>query len=135
MRAFVDTSALLALSHTRDQYHGRARDAVRRYRAGGGRFLSSTLVLGEFHSHLLYLRGPAAARDVLERLLADETHEWIAVSVDVVRDAREKWLSRFVDQRISLTDAVSFELMVREKVLQAIAYDRHFEMAGFGLLA
>lgn len=134
MRAFVDTSALLALSHTRDQHHVRARDTARRYRTRGGRLLSSTLVLGEFHSHLLYLRGPAAAREVLARLLADDTHEWLAVSVDVVRNAREQWLTRFVDQRVSLTDAVSFELMSREKVTQAFAYDRHFEMAGFEIL-
>ena len=134
MRAFVDTSALLALSHTRDQYHVRARDAARRHRARGGRFLSSTLVLGEFHSHLLYLRGPAAAREVLARLLADDSHEWSAVSVDIVRNARERWLTRFVDQRVSLTDAVSFELMSREKVTHAFAYDRHFEMAGFEIL-
>lgn len=134
MRAFVDTSALLALSHTCDQYHVRARDTARRFSAGGGRFLSSTLVLGEFHSHLLYLRGPAAARGVLTRLLTDDSHEWMAVSVDVVRNAREQWLTRFVDQRLSLTDAVSFELMSREKVTQAFAYDRHFEMAGFEIL-
>jgi hypothetical protein len=135
VRAFVDTSALLALSHTRDQYHARARDAARSYRAAGGRFLSSTLVLGEFHSHLLYLRGPAVARDVLARLLEDDSHEWLAVSVAVVRDARERWLTRFVDQRVSLTDAVSFELMSRETVSHAFAYDRHFDMAGFQLLA
>ena len=60
VRAFVDTSTLLALSHTRDQYHPRARAAARRCRAAGGRFVSSTLVLGEFHSHLLYQRGPVA---------------------------------------------------------------------------
>jgi predicted nucleic acid-binding protein len=134
VRAFVDTSALLALSHTRDQYHARARAAARRYRAAGGRFLSSTLVLGEFHSHLLSLRGPVAARDALVHLLADDINEWMDVSVDVVRDAQERWLTRFVDQRVSLTDAVSFELMSREAVSHAFAYDRHFEMAGFQLL-
>jgi len=91
-------------------------------------------VLGEFHSHLLYLRGPAAASEVLARLLADDTDEWLPVSVDVVRNAREQWLTRFVDQRVSLTDAVSFELMSREKVTQAFAYDRHFEMVGFEIL-
>jgi predicted nucleic acid-binding protein len=52
----------------------------------------------------------------------------LAVSVDVVRGAREHWLTRFVDQRVSLTDAVSFALMSRHKVTQAFAYDRHFEM-------
>jgi hypothetical protein len=54
---------------------------VNAFHARGGRFLISTLVSGKFHGHLLYLRGPAAAREVLARLLADDTHEWLAVSV------------------------------------------------------
>lgn len=41
---------------------------------------------------------------------------------------------RFVDQRVSLTDAVSFDLMSRQKITQAFAYDRPFEMAGFEIL-
>jgi predicted nucleic acid-binding protein len=33
-----------------------------------------------------------------------------------------------------MTDAVSFEIMKREKVTQAFGFDQHFELAGFNLL-
>jgi uncharacterized protein len=48
-----------------------------------------------------------------------------------VNDAKTRWLARFSDQRFSLPDAVSFELMSREALRQASAFDRHFETAGF----
>jgi predicted nucleic acid-binding protein len=76
VRAFVDTSALLALSHTRDQYHERAIDIAPRHQRSGGSYVSSTLVLNEFHTHLLYLRGPTAALAALTHLLDDPAHEW-----------------------------------------------------------
>ena len=131
VRAFVDTSALLALSHTRDQYHERAIATALRHQRSGGSYVSSTLVLSEFHTHLLYLRGPTAALAALTHLLSDPAHEWHAVSADLVTDAKTRWLARFSDQRFSLADAVSFELMSREALRHAFAFDRHFETAGF----
>jgi uncharacterized protein len=134
VRAFVDTSALLALSHTRDQYHKKAIAIAREHQRAGGSYVSSTLVLSEFHTHLLYLRGPTAALAALTHLLDDPAHEWHSVSADLVSDAKTRWLARFADQRFSLADAVSFEIMSRETLRDAFAFDRHFETAGFALL-
>lgn len=134
MRAFVDTSALLALSHARDQYHKKAIAIAREHHSGGGSYVSSTLVLSEFYTHLLYLRGPTAATAALTHLLDDPAHEWHSVSADLVSDARSRWLARFADRRLSLVDAVSFEIMSRETLRNAFAFDRHFETAGYALL-
>ena len=35
------------------------------------------------------------------------------------------------DQRWSLTDVASFQVMRRRRIFEALAYDRHFEQAGF----
>jgi uncharacterized protein len=134
MRVLVDTSALLALSHVRDQHHRRAAAIARAHEKSGGRYVGSTLVLGEFHTHLLYLRGPAAARDALSSLLDDRAHHWFTVSAELVAEAKTAWLGRFGDQTFSLADAVSFALMTREKLTHAFAFDQHFETAGFELL-
>ncbi|MEK6769988.1 MAG: PIN domain-containing protein [Gemmatimonadota bacterium] len=134
MRALVDTSALVALIRSADQYHAQAVATARRYVASGGRYLGTTLVLGELHSHLLYGRGPEEARAALANLLDDPAQEWVAVPVELVRNAVKGWLARFRDQRFSLVDAVSFEVMRREKITHAFAFDRHFEVAGFKLL-
>lgn len=134
MRAFVDTGALLALAHASDQYHARAVATAARHHKAGGRYLSSVLVLSEFYSHMLHLRGPAVAREILSRLLADPAHQWHDVTQPMIADARANWLSRFRDQRLTLVDAVSFEIMRREKVAKAFAFDAHFRVAGFTLL-
>jgi uncharacterized protein len=134
VKALIDTGALIALARPSDQHHREAVAAARAHRDGGGRFLGSTLILGELHSHLLYLRGPSRAHQALMRLLDDPIHEWREVSPELVRDATEAWLLRFRDQPFSLVDAVSFELMRREGVTRAFAFDHHFEVAGFTLL-
>jgi hypothetical protein len=53
---------------------------------------------------------------------------------DLTPDAVLGWLNRFPDQRFSLSEAVSFEVMRRERLTSAFACDRHFEVAGFELL-
>ena len=134
MRALVDTGALIALSRRKDQYHKRAIDIAERHLGAGGQFIGTTLVLAEFHSHLLYLRGPTGARAVVSALLDDPIHEWLPVSSDLEREAVGRWLARFADQEFSLIDAVSFEVMRRHRVTHAFAFDRHFAIAGFELL-
>jgi predicted nucleic acid-binding protein len=51
-----------------------------------------------------------------------------------VRTAIDRWIVRFADQRFSLTDAVTFELMSRERISRAFAFDSDFETAGFTLM-
>jgi len=125
---------LLALLEPTDRNHPRAVTLGKLQEATGGRFLGTTLVLGELHTHLLYRRGPRPARDVVAALLADPRHQWIGVPAELVQDAITNWLLRFRDQAFSLVDAVSFEVMRRERLTHAYAFDRHFQMAGYRLL-
>jgi uncharacterized protein len=130
----VDTSALLAVANSRDQYHRAAVSTARRHLEAGGRFLGSTLVLGELHGHLLHRRGPGPARAVVTALLDDPAYEWVESSAALLSAAVSGWLERFADQRFSLTDGVSFELMRARRIRAAFAYDEDFRRAGFELL-
>ena len=134
MRVLVDTSALVALVNSRDQWHERAVRAARANTAGGVRYVSTVLVLAEFHARLMYLRGADHARRATASFLEDPAHEWLDVDAALVGHAIARWILRFADQHFSLTDAVSFEVMRRERIKHAFAFDRHFETAGFTLL-
>ena len=130
----VDTGALLALASTRDQYHARARESAERLRADGTRLTGHALVLGELHGHLLRRTEIATARRVVAGLLHDTAFQWIDVGSELLLRAVATWIERFPDQRFSLTDAVTFEIMREARITHAFAYDRDFETAGFELL-
>ena len=133
-RAAVDTSALLAIASTRDQYHQRALAIEEQFRRSGGRWIGTTLVLGELHAHLLHRAGRAVARRVLAGLLDDPGFEWRDASVELVQEALRGWIGRFDDQRFSMIDAVTFALMKQERIERAFAFDRDFVTAGFELM-
>jgi predicted nucleic acid-binding protein len=135
LRAAVDTGALLALASSRDQYHAQAVAIERRFRESGGRWVGSLLVLGELHAHLVRRADQAIARRVVVALQRDPAYEWRDVTVDLMRDAVSAWLERFPDQRFSMTDAVTFEIMRHERISRAFAFDRDFLTAGYELLS
>jgi hypothetical protein len=130
----VDTSALLALANPRDQYHRQASEALARARANGVTWVSTMLVLAELHGHLLRYLSPTRAREIIQALSVDETFDWLAVTDQLVKAALDSWMTRFSDQSISLTDAVTFEVMQKERIAVAFAFDKHFIVAGYRLL-
>jgi predicted nucleic acid-binding protein len=134
-RAAVDTGALLALASSRDQYHRQAVEIEARFRQAGGRWVGSVLVLAELHGHLIRRIDPASAHRVMHALRSDPAFEWHEVSLDLVGAALNDWIGRFSDQRFSLTDAVTFAIMRREKITRAFAFDADFTVAGFRLMS
>jgi predicted nucleic acid-binding protein len=132
--AAIDTSALLALASSRDQYHATAAATEARFRKRGGRWIGTTLVLAELHGHLLRRLDPAGARRILTAVIADPAFDWRDASRELTSSAVDRWLAGYADQRFSLTDAVTFELMRRERITQAFAFDQDFVTAGFELL-
>jgi len=132
--ALVDTGALVALARRPDQYHRHAVEIARRFLARGGRLVGTALVLAETHNHLLRSAGPERARLAVAALLDDPSYEWLDVDGPLIRAAIATWLERFADQMFSLTDAVSFEVMRRQRLTTAFAFDEDFAVAGFELL-
>jgi uncharacterized protein len=131
---FLDTSGWFAAISGREADHERARATYTEQMLGGGTLVTTALVIAEMHVLLLKLGGPAAALKFLDGVAADPTHEVIDVDRDLRLAAIERWLRRFGDQDLSLTDAVSFEVMRRRKLRRALALDQHFAVAGFEIL-
>jgi predicted nucleic acid-binding protein len=129
-RLFVDSGAWIALTNPRDQLH---EDADRLFRVAVESripLITTDLVVAEVHRLLLHRSGPAIAARALDHIEAAENLVVEFVTPDHHRAARE-WLSRFADQPITYTEAISFAVMKTRRCHAALTFDRHFEIAGF----
>ena len=69
-----------------------------------------------------------------DSLYQDASHEIVFIDRDLERSAIDQSMRRFRDQRLSLTDVVSFEIMRTRRIREALALDEHFELAGFDVV-
>jgi hypothetical protein len=127
---FVDSSAWLAFFSASDGRHADAHAAFARATRDRRALMTSSLVLAEVHRLVLYRAGIRAARAVLARMTTSREvrveHPTVAVHEDAVL-----FLDRFADQSLTYADAMSFALMRATKCRVALAFDRHFDVAGF----
>ena len=131
---FVDTSGWFAALSPKEAKHKQARAAYVNQLETGQTIVTTNLVVAEMHILLGRFRGSAEALRFLDSLYQDPTHTIVFVDRDLERAAIDRWLRRFADQRVSLTDAVSFEVMREHGLRSALALDEHFRMAGYELV-
>lgn len=111
--------------------HAEALAAYREWIEGRVPLVTTNLVVAEMQILLTRYRGSTASLRFLDSLYQDPTHTVVFVDRTIERAAVDRWLRRFHDQRLSLADAVSFEVMRSRKLRYAFALDEHFAMAGF----
>ena len=96
--------------------------------------MTTNLVVAEMQILLSRFRGGDEGLRFLESLYQDASHHVVFVDRDLERAAIDRWLRRFNDQRLSLADAASFEVMKARGIRQALAVDEHFVLAGYELV-
>jgi predicted nucleic acid-binding protein len=127
---FVDTSFLLALLLKRDAYHERAWAWQQ---ATVGEVVTTEYVLIEFVDALSGERvRPLAANAVSELRTTRETR--VIPATTALLDQGLDFFAAHRDKRWSLTDCLSFLIMRREGITDALTSDHHFEQAGFRAL-
>lgn len=97
----------------------------------GAPLVTTNLVVGEMQVLLLRLLGPEAGVEFLDRVRADPRHELVWCDAELGAAAIDRWLRPLRAERLSLCDAVSFEVMDRRRIRRALALDRQFVVAGF----
>ena len=124
---FADTSFWIGLQFARD---GRHAPAVELWRGDREPIRTSTLVLGETWTFLNRKASHASAVRFLD--VVDRSARVSVLGVDRTIDERAwEWLRRRDERVYSYVDATSFELMRRERITEALAFDGDFSAAGF----
>ncbi len=128
---FLDSSGWVAAAVRGQSRHDEAKAAYTSAVRGGCRIMITPMILGESHALFLRLLGRDQAAAALESALRDPTHVVFPVDDALVKAAVDRWIRPYRDQNFSLCDAVSFEVMQRERITRALSIDRHFVTAGF----
>ena len=124
---FADTYYYLALLNADDDDHVRAAAWTGQF---AGRIVTTDAVLTELADAL----SEGAGRMAAVRFIRDQFTDPAVTVVEANRSLFERGLDLYekrLDKGWSLTDCISFVVMEREKIAQALTTDHHFEQAGF----
>jgi len=127
---FLDTGYLVAVEAVDDQHHSVAIKHWLQFLRNPAQLVTTSFVLDEAVTFFTSRGRHAKAIDLGRRLLSSPSVRLVHVDEDLLRAAFE-YLERRPDKRFSLTDCISFVLMNRLGIQQALAFDAHFEQAGF----
>jgi uncharacterized protein len=124
---FIDTGYLIALFDRGDELHSRAAVWASRINEP---LVTSEYVLVETVNHFSRRALRPRANDIAQAILSDPSYEFVTASPDLLSRGLEIH-HQCVDKEWSLTDCISFHVMRERKIVRALAYDQHFEQAGF----
>lgn len=129
MQVFIDTSYYIARLVARDQWHEKAKRAVKPEL----RLITSSLVINETIS-LLQARGMYSAALTFLREIRTRPGTHI-IYVDAVLQS-EAWdlFSRWGSSGANAVDCTSFAIMRSLAIKKAFTFDRHFRHVGFEIL-
>jgi predicted nucleic acid-binding protein len=127
---FVDTHYLLALVNTRDKDHVAA---VAHSRGRVGRLVTTTWVLVEFADALSAVGKRIRTAQFIRAFEAEPFVEVVPPTWGQFEQALDLY-ERRPDHDWSLTDCISFSLMLERGITDVLTADHHFEQAGFRAL-
>ena len=133
-RVFVDTSGFVALLVAEDPWHARGLELFTRAGAERWRLVTTNAVVIETYATLL-LRARDGRRAAIAFL--DSLNRTELRIKRIRRDDEEKAIAivrAHEDKSYSLCDALSFAVMGRTGIREAIAFDRHFRQYGMDVL-
>jgi uncharacterized protein len=132
--AFVDSGAWIALALSRDPLHPQAREHWEILQSAGARLHTSIPVVIETFTFLERNANRDVALTWKDSIYNPGTVKILSCEL---RDLGRSWeyFQRKDLHKLSAVDATSFTIMKRAKIRLAFAFDHHFAVAGFRLVA
>jgi hypothetical protein len=132
--AFVDSGAWIALALTRDPLHPQAREQWDILRAAGAKLHTSIPVVLETFTFLERNANRDVALAWKDSICKPGTVRILPCNSNDLDQAWE-YFKRADLHKLSAVDATSFAIMTRARIRLAFAFDHHFSVVGFRLVA
>lgn len=132
MKVFIDTGIFIAFFIRQESRHGDVADKYQWYRKNKAIFFTSTYVLDELLTWFTYHQ-PSAATEKIVRALdrIEKEHELKIIDVDeVTRKKATELFTKYLDQRISFTDATTAVFLKKFSFDELFTLDSDFRNIG-----
>ena len=129
-RVFADSFFFFSILNPRDPAHAKAMDFSRHNR---GPLLTTAWVLTELADGLASTPRRQTFRQVLADIETNPANLIVPANAETFEKGVDFYHTR-PDKQWSLTDCISFVVMLEEGVTEALTGDHHFEQAGFKAL-
>lgn len=130
---FLDSSYVLALLNTRDQWHSKALDLQRSIEASKQPLITTEFVLTEIADGLSAVKFRDLAATAIRSLVDDKRVVIVPATSNLFNTALGFFESR-KDKTWGLTDCSSFVVMNEHGITDALTTDYDFLQAGFNAL-
>jgi len=127
---FADSAYYVGLLLQADQSHARAVEVTRKLESP---IVTTAWILTEVANSLSASKFRGAVMSLVDHLQADKSVRVIPPEPDTFAQGLDLYRKRS-DKDWSLTDCISFVVMEREGITEALTGDHHFEQAGFKAL-
>jgi len=127
---FLDTSFLIALEASDDQYHENALAFWQNFAANPLPLVTTSYVLDEVATFFNSRNRHAKAVEIGHYLLDSPSVHFMHVDETLFQEGW-RWFRDHDDKHYSLTDCISFAVMKHLKLTTALTFDKHFTQAGF----
>lgn len=132
-QVFLDTSGLIAVVNTDDQWHAAAETVWRELLAPAARLVTTSLVLIELGDGLSRIQHRQLAIQIYDSLHAAQRVEILQTTSDH-EDRAWRLFRQTDDKEWGMTDCVSMIVMRDRDMTRVFSSDHHFEQAGFDVL-
>ena len=127
---FLDANHLIALEVSDDQHHDDAWQHWTKLLESSPFLVTTSYVLDEVVTFLNSRRQHSKAVRVGNNLLAASPIQLIHVDEGLFYEGWQ-FFEQHADKTFSLTDCISFVVMKRLEMTEALTFDKHFDQAGF----